>query len=111
MGAPVDKLRFRANLYVEGLPALAELDWPEGTRLESARGVAFEVIKRIDRCAATTVDPQTGIRDLMIPKALMSHYGHIDCGVYLRIVAGGRIGPGERLEIILPRSRERLPMG
>jgi uncharacterized protein YcbX len=111
LGAPVDKLRFRGNLHVEGLPAMAELDWPEGTRLETARGVAFEVLKRIDRCAATNVDPQTGIRDLQIPKALMTHYGHVDCGVYLRIVSGGALAPGERLDLVSTTGPDRLPMG
>jgi uncharacterized protein len=111
MGAPIDPLRFRGNLHVDGVPALAELDWPEGTRIESARGVVLEVIKRIDRCAATNVDPVTGIRDLQIPKALMRHYGHVDCGVYLRIVAGGGLSAGERLECITPQVRDALPMG
>ncbi|MGL4728174.1 MAG: MOSC domain-containing protein [Bosea sp. (in: a-proteobacteria)] len=111
MDAAIDPLRFRGNLYVDGLPALTELDWPEGTRLESARGVVFEVIKRIDRCAATNVDPATGIRDLQIPKALMRQYGHLDCGVYLRIIAGGSLGTGERLEHVTPPLRDALPMG
>jgi uncharacterized protein YcbX len=110
MGAPVDRLRFRGNIYVAGLPALSELGWPEGARLETARGVAFEVLKRIDRCAATNVDPETGIRDLQIPKALMTHYGHVDCGVYLRIVAGGALAPGERLELVAAEAADPLPM-
>jgi uncharacterized protein YcbX len=110
IGAPVDRLRFRGNIHVDGLPALAELEWPEGTRLKSARGVAFEVLKRIDRCAATNVDPATGIRDMQIPKALMTHYGHVDCGVYLRIVAGGTLAPGERLELVAADAPEPLPM-
>jgi uncharacterized protein YcbX len=110
LGAPVDKLRFRGNIYVDGLPALAELGWPEGTRLKTSRGVAFEVLKRIDRCAATNVEPSTGIRDLQIPKALMTHYGHVDCGVYLRIVAGGALSPGERLELTVAEAPDPLPM-
>jgi uncharacterized protein YcbX len=110
IGAPVDPLRFRGNIHIDGLPALAELDWPEGTRLETARGVIFEVITRIDRCAATNVDPATGIRDLNIPRALMQHYGHVDCGVYLRIIAGGGLGAGETLAASAPPRREALPM-
>jgi MOSC domain-containing protein YiiM len=70
------------------------------------------VLKRIDRCAATNVDPKTGIRDLQIPKALMACYGHVDCGVYLRILAGGTLSPGERLEASPPpAARDALPMG
>jgi uncharacterized protein len=36
----------------------------------------FKVVKRIVRCAATNVDPLTGVRDLNIPKALMRALGH-----------------------------------
>jgi uncharacterized protein YcbX len=99
IGAPVDPLRFRGNIYVEGLPPNAELDWPAGTRLGAPDGAVFEVIKPIDRCAATNVDPATGRRDRDIPKALMEAYGHIDCGVYLRILDGGRMAEGAVLEI------------
>lgn len=98
IGAPVDPLRFRGNIYVEGLEPNAELDWPAGTRLAASSGVVFEVIKRIDRCAATNVDPATGARDRNIPKALMDAYGHMDCGVYLRIVEGGSLAEGDALE-------------
>jgi uncharacterized protein len=30
----------------------------------------LKVVKRIVRCAATNVDPQTGIRDLNVPQTL-----------------------------------------
>mgnify|MGYP000733464691 CR=1 FL=1 len=99
MGAVINPLRFRGNIYVEELEAHAELEWAEGTRLEAGRGVVLEVIKRIERCAATNVDPVTGMRDLHIPKALMKSRGHVDCGVYLRIVAGGVLSAGEHLSV------------
>lgn len=99
INAPVDPLRFRGNIYVEGLPPHTELDWPAGTRLVAPGGVVFEVVKRIGRCAATNVDPATGQRDLEIPRALMEAYGHTDCGVYLRILAGGRVAARDDLEI------------
>ena len=41
------------------------------------------------RCAATEVDPDTGIRDLPIPRTLMQTYGHADCGVYAEVIEGG----------------------
>jgi uncharacterized protein len=99
IGAPVDPLRFRGNIYVEGLAPNAELDWPPGARLSAPDGTVFEVIKRIDRCAATNVDPATGRRDQNIPKALMEAYGHMDCGIYLRVLHGGRVAEGNVLEM------------
>lgn len=98
LGAPIDPLRFRGNIHVEGLEPWAEFDLVE-RELETLTGVRLGVIKRIERCAATNVDPATGIRDLQIPKALMRLYGHFDCGIYCRVLAGGTIAEGERFQI------------
>ena len=59
-GRPVDPLRFRGNLYVEGWPAFGEFDLVgREIAIGSARG---RIVKRIVRCAATNVEPGTGIR-------------------------------------------------
>jgi uncharacterized protein len=97
-GAPVDPLRFRGNVHVQGLAPWAELDLV-GKVLESASGLRLKVTKRIERCAATNVDPSTGVRDLAIPKTLMRHLGHTDCGVYAEVLRGGLVSEGARLEI------------
>ena len=73
IGATVHPLRFRGNLHVEGLSA-----WDEfrlGTERSDDRGVIFTATKRIDRCAATNVDPVTAKRDLAIPVALQKPTG------------------------------------
>ncbi len=57
----------------------------------------LKIVKRIVRCAATNVDPDTGIRDLAIPHTLMQTYGHADCGVYGEVIAPGEIATGEAL--------------
>src|SRR5215831_13201017 len=64
-GAPVHPLRFRGNIYVEGWPAWREFDLLNS---EIAIGplARLKVVKRIVRCAATEVDPTTGIRDLAV---------------------------------------------
>lgn len=99
LGVPVDPLRFRGNVMVEDLPPWAELDLAD-RELTAPSGLRLQVIKRIERCAATNVDPATGIRDLQIPKALMQSYGHVDCGIYCRIVTGGTLSEGERLTLV-----------
>ena len=99
VGAPVDPLRFRGNVYVEGWKAWSELD-QVGKELAIGRNARLKVVKRIVRCAATNVDPGTGIRDLKIPKALMHHLGHGDCGIYAEVVAGGEIAAGNAIEIV-----------
>ena len=92
---PVDPLRFRGNLYVRGWPAWSELDLV-GRDIAIGGTARAKVVKRIVRCAATNVEPGTGIRDLNIPQTLMQRLGHADCGVYAEITAAGDVAPGDR---------------
>lgn len=96
LGAPVDPVRFRANVYVEGWPAWREFGLL-GREIAIGDDVRLKVIKRIVRCAATEVDPTTGRRDLPIPATLQRSFGHGDCGVYAEVVAGGSIAVGDRV--------------
>jgi uncharacterized protein YcbX len=95
VGQPVDPLRFRANLYVAGWPAWHEFALM-GQEL-TAGGARLKVAKRIVRCAATNVDPQSGIRDLEIPQTLMRTFDHMDCGVYAEVIGGGDIKLGDTI--------------
>ncbi len=66
----------------------------------SASGeTALTGLKRTERCAATTVNPATAMRDLMIPAVLMRTYGHADCGIYCAVAGGGRIAVGDTLTV------------
>lgn len=98
IGAEVDPLRFRANVYFEGAAAWSEFDWI-GERL-TIGGATLEVTQRIPRCAATHVEPGTGRRDLNIVKTLTDTYGHYDLGVYARVTAGGAIARGDEITVI-----------
>ena len=93
MGMELDPLRFRANVYVEGWPAWAENQWTD-KRLMLGWARA-QVFKPIVRCAAIHVDPTTAERDLDVTKALFDNYGHLHCGVYVRITAPGALGLGD----------------
>lgn len=95
VGASVDPLRFRANVYVQGWPAWHEFDLLD--REITLGGARLKVVKRIVRCAATNVDPQTGVRDLTIPQTLMQRFGHMDCGVYAEVIGAGTIAVGDRI--------------
>jgi MOSC domain-containing protein len=95
IGAPVNPLRFRANVYVTGWPAWHEFDLVE--REFGLGGARLKAIKRIERCAATEVDPDTGIRDLPVPRTLMQNFKHTDCGIYAEVVAAGEIAVGDRI--------------
>ena len=95
VGAPVHPLRFRGNLYAEGLPAWREFDLV-GKKIRVG-GVTLEASERINRCAATNVNPETAARDLAVPRTLMTDYGHADCGIYLNVIEGGEIGLGDAI--------------
>jgi uncharacterized protein YcbX len=94
VGAAVHPLRFRGNLQVEGWPAWGEFDLIN-QEIAIGPSARLKVVKRIVRCAATEVDPDTGIRDLAVPRTIMKTYGHADCGVYAEVIAGGPIAVGD----------------
>ena len=95
-GAPVNPLRFRANVYVAGWPAWHEFDLLD--RELTIGNARLKAVKRIQRCAATEVDPDTGIRDVAVPRTLMDNFGHADCGVYAEVIAGGEIAIGDKIK-------------
>jgi uncharacterized protein YcbX len=92
VGRKVDPLRFRANVYIDGLAPWVELAWLDK---EIAIGPArLVVFARTRRCTATNVDPETAARDMAIPATMMRTWGHQDLGIYAKVVAGGEIGVG-----------------
>lgn len=58
VGRPLEMLRFRPNLVIEGSEAYAEDGWKR-IRIGD---VEFRVVKSCSRCILTTIDPQTGER-------------------------------------------------
>jgi uncharacterized protein YcbX len=95
IGLPVHPLRFRANLYVSGWPAWHEFELLDRTL--AVGEVRLRIVKRIVRCAAVNVDPESAARDLDIPPTLMRRLGHGDCGIYAEVIAGGSIGVGDAI--------------
>ena len=92
VGRSIDPLRFRANLYLEGLEPWSEFTW---LNREIGIGPAkLAVFARTQRCEATNVDPATGARDMAIPAHLMRTWGHQDLGIYAKVMSGGEIASG-----------------
>ena len=96
IGRPVHPLRFRGNVYVTGWPAWHEFGLV-GREIALGGSARLKIIKPIVRCAATNVDPDTGMRDLSIPDTLLRSFGHADCGVYGEVVEAGDIARGDDL--------------
>lgn len=92
-GRPVDPLRFRPNIVIDGLEPWVEFQWiGKAITIGSAR---LDVFKRTERCDATNVDPRSAARDMAIPALLLRTYGHTDFGVYATVAEGGRVTTGD----------------
>lgn len=98
VGAELDPQRFRGNFMIDGLDPWAEFDFCD--KNIAVGDAVLEVFTPIDRCAATNVNPATAERDMNIPKDMYRGYGHIDCGVFARVIKGGDVKIGDELKLI-----------
>jgi uncharacterized protein YcbX len=93
MGQDLVADRFRGNLMLDGAEPWAEFGWI-GREIRVGTAV-LRIEERITRCSATTVDPDTGRSDADTLKALETHFGHKDFGVYGTVVSGGLVSVGD----------------
>lgn len=97
IGQPVDPLRFRANVYVDGLKPWAEDEWVVNQTLKLG-GAELTLFKPIVRCIATHVNLDTGERDIDMVGQLREHFGRDTLGTYFSISQSGRVALGDALE-------------
>ncbi|MDX2156535.1 MAG: MOSC domain-containing protein [Hyphomicrobiaceae bacterium] len=97
MGKPIDPLRFRPNIMLDGVPAWEELGWLDKTIRVGSLELA--VFHRTQRCDATNVDPANGHRDMAIPAVLQRTFGHSDFGIYAKVAAAGALAVGDRISV------------
>jgi uncharacterized protein YcbX len=94
----VDARRFRMLVEIEGCAAHEEDTWAGQTvRIGEA---LVEVTGPVPRCATTTRDPSTGIRDFDALRAIAAYRGRrdgkkIDFGVYAHVLEPGRVRVGD----------------
>lgn len=98
LGQELSPLRWRGNLWFDGLEPWQENEWLGKTLKIGA--VRLEVIDPIGRCLATTANPKTGQRDVNTLAALKRHWGHTNFGVYAMVRQGGQITVGDELEVL-----------
>lgn len=94
---PVNPLRFRPNLLIEGLAPWEEAGWPG--RRATVGALVLEVVRPIERCTAVNVEPGVGGQALNLLLALERGFGHRQCGVYARVLEGGRIAVGDTVTV------------
>lgn len=98
VGKLLSPLRFRGNIWLDELEPWEEFGWVGKTvRIGE---VEMAVRERIERCTATTVDPETGKVDADTLGALEAGWGHRDFGIKAVVTKGGTIARGDRLEVL-----------
>ena len=100
---PVDGRRFRMTIGIDGVEPHAEDGWI-GRRVR-AGGAAVAVRAHVGRCAVTTRDPDTGLRDLDTLGAIAQYRADVQTreplpfGVWCEVVEPGRIAVGDPVEV------------
>ena len=103
----IDDRRFRMLVTIDGVAPFAEDAW---VGREVAVGTA---VVRVDieaaRCATTTRDPVTGLRDLDMLRILADVRGvtprqTVDLGIYCDVVRPGRVAVGDEVRALEPAS-------
>ena len=92
-GQSLEPIRFRMNLWLDGLPPWSEFDLID--REIEIGETRMKIIGRCERCNATTANPATGMRDAQIPALLRQRFGHMDFGIYAQVIRGGTIRVGD----------------
>jgi len=101
--ATIDARRFRMLIELEGAAAHEEDDWIGG---RVAIGSAVLDVTRPDaRCAITTHDPDTGVRDLDTLRSIMAYRGVYDgrkaiFGVLGEVAVPGRVSIGDEVRVL-----------
>ncbi len=100
---PVDAGRFRMTIEIEGVSAPHEEDTWEGSRVRIGEAV-LSLEGAVPRCAVTTLDPETGLRDFPTLSVIKQYRGENDdglpFGVYADVVEPGEARVGDRVELI-----------
>ena len=90
--------RWRGNIHFDGAPAWAEFEWVGKTlQIGSAE---FRVRKPVERCNATTVDPETGEKDYDMLTTLNAQFGHQNFGVTIVVTKAGEIAVGDTIRVL-----------
>ena len=101
---PVDGLRFRMTIGIDGVEPHAEDGWI-GARVRVG-GAVVAVREKVGRCAVTTLDPETGIRDLDTLGAIAAYRRDVPTveplpfGVWCGVIEPGPVALGDSVEVV-----------
>ena len=87
--------RFRGNIYINGIDAWEEQNWIG--KIIKINDVSFKVEKKIPRCVAINLKPNSDDKSLNLLQSLKKNYNHFDMGIYLTALNDGQINVGEKI--------------
>ena len=99
-GTPVDKRRFRANVYVDLISSngFAENDLV-GRSVRLGPKAVITILERDPRCVIITLDPETGEQaTAILKKVAQAHDGM--AGVYGAVLVEGMVHKGDSVELL-----------
>jgi uncharacterized protein len=99
----LDGRRFRMLLELEGCAPFEEDAWA-GTIVQAGSAL-LRITEPVPRCAVTTQDPDTGLRDHDTLRVIRDHRGPSDdgrifFGMYANVESPGRVAVGDTLEAL-----------
>ena len=96
-GRPLNPLRWRGNVLMDGLAPWKEFEW---VGKEITLGHATLLVKeRIVRCNATRANPDTGQIDFDTLALLSERWDHQEFGVYGEVIEGGLVETGSTVAL------------
>ncbi len=96
LGTSLSPNRWRANIHIDGWAPWAEKKMI-GKRIRIG-AAEFEIREEITRCMATTVNTETGVKDVDMLGTLNKDFGHQEMGVYAVVTKSGRIRQEDTVE-------------
>lgn len=98
LGRPLQVERWRANLWLDDMPAWEEFDWI-GREIQIG-AATLRIVERTGRCAAPSANPDTGRRDTDLLSFLDQQWQHTDFCVHAEVTQSGPIAIGDTAKVL-----------
>jgi uncharacterized protein YcbX len=102
LGIPIDKRRFRANIYFnfasDGGDGFAEDEFV-GRRLRIGANAVMMVLERDPRCKLISLDPDTGEHNPEVLRKVVQAHDNF-AGVYCAVLVEGVLRKGDSIELV-----------
>ena len=100
LGNPLDRRRFRANVYVdlESDSGFGE-DALVGRKLRIGSTAVIMVLERDPRCKMISLDPETGEHDADVLRQVAQGHGNF-AGVYCAVLVEGMLAKSDSIEVL-----------